>query len=191
MGRPRGDGIAPPAVSGGVDLMSRPEGEGIRQPRRTGQRFRWPFAIGIVAAVVAGALVVGIALNVAAPPVGQASASASPTEGPAASQAPSETPSPASSVAPTSEPTRPVSAGWQEAAMFGGPGVIEQAHSVTRTADGFIAVGTHYDVETMPHAGPVPQEGRVWHSTDGRSWNDVTPSDTFADADLTHVSTIP
>jgi hypothetical protein len=35
----------------------------------------------------------------------------------------------------------------------------------------------------------VPQEGRVWHSTDGRLWEDVTPADTFADAFLNDVFT--
>jgi hypothetical protein len=94
---------------------------------------------------------------------------------------------PAATVEPTpSAPDEPV-AGWEEAATFGAEGTIERAQSLARTSDGLIAVGTHYGVEVMPHSGPVPQEGRVWHSADGRTWEDVTPSDTFADADLTHV----
>ena len=48
-------------------------------------------------------------------------------------------------------------------------------------------MGTWYGVVDMPHSGPVPQEGRVWHSADGRSWEDVTPERTFADAGLSHV----
>ncbi|HEX6474959.1 MAG TPA: hypothetical protein VF114_07740 [Candidatus Limnocylindria bacterium] len=47
-----------------------------------------------------------------------------------------------------------------------------------------IAVGTRYNTTQIPSFGPVPQEGRIWHSTDGVTWDDITPRRTFADASL-------
>jgi hypothetical protein len=88
---------------------------------------------------------------------------------------------------PVPSPTPQPNDGWQEAAAFGAEGTIERAESATQFSGGYLAVGTWYGVADLPHSGPVPQEGRVWRSADGRSWEDVTPAGTFADAGLSHV----
>lgn len=140
--------------------------------------------LGVLAAVGAILLVVFL-LQPGSDPVGEAGPSPAVTPAlPTAEPAPAASPAPPES---TSSPTAEPVAGWQEAAAFGAEGTIERAESAARTSDGFIAVGTWYGVADMPHSGPVPQEGRVWHSADGRSWEDVTPEGTFADAGLSHV----
>src|SRR5688500_1305413 len=77
-------------------------------------------------------------------PAGSASASASPIATGASA-----------SVGPTSSAAIQPASDWQEAAAFGADGTLERAESITRTSDGFIAVGTWYGVADMPHSGPV------------------------------------
>ncbi len=140
--------------------------------------------LGLLAAVAAILLLVFL-LQPGPDPVGEAGPSPSATPA-----SPTAEPTPAASTATpesTPSPTAESVAGWQEAGAFGAEGTIERAESAARTSDGFIAVGTRYGVADMPHSGPVPQEGRVWHSADGRWWTDVTPEGTFADAALSHV----
>jgi hypothetical protein len=70
---------------------------------------------------------------------------------------------------------------------FGEGEAVEFANAVVHGANGFVAVGTHYD-HGLGNFGPrPPHEGRVWVSSDGRSWANVTPPATFANAVLDHV----
>ncbi|HEY6608062.1 MAG TPA: hypothetical protein VI277_02600 [Candidatus Limnocylindria bacterium] len=131
--------------------------------------------------------VVAAALLSACQPAGVATPSPSTAASSSADTTSSASPTAAATIEPTQTATAAPAAGWQEGGSFGAEGTIEHAESAVRTADGFIAVGTWYGVAAMPHSGPVPQEGRVWHSADGRSWEDVTPEATFADAGLRHV----
>ena len=52
-----------------------------------------------------------------------------------------------------------------------------------------MAVGTHYDRPIGVDDILPPHGGRVWSSTNGRSWVDSTPLDTFADAILDYLFT--
>ena len=88
---------------------------------------------------------------------------------------------------PGSSGSSPSPAGWNLAASFGAPGAIETVNDLIAWHGGFVAVGTHFGVPAMEDVGPVPAEGRVWGSADGRSWEDITPPETFADAELSHV----
>lgn len=57
-------------------------------------------------------------------------------------------------------------------------------NDVVTHGDGLIAVGTEYG-HPFPILGPTPpQDGRVWASSDGRSWADQTPAETFDGAGL-------
>ena len=179
--RPESDPTIEPAgaaapTSGAGGSAKPPPSDGPPRPALIG--------LGVVAAIVAVLLAV-LVLQPDPDAVGESSPS--PTITPTS---PNSEPSPTASTAPPeatpSPATEPV-AGWQEGAAFGAEGTIERAESAARTSDGFVAVGTWYGVADMPHSGPVPQEGRVWLSTDGRSWEDVTPEGTFADAGLNHV----
>ena len=172
-----------------MDTSARPVAQeagsgGESKPPRSGPPR--PALIGVGALVAIAAILVAVfLLRPDSDPVGESGLSptvtlASPTVEPTAA---ASTAVPESTPSPTAEPV----AGWQEAAVFGAAGTIERAESAARTSDGFVAVGTWYGVADMPHSGPVPQEGRVWHSADGRSWEDVTPEGTFADAGLSHV----
>ena len=151
---------------------------------RTGPPRPALIGLGVLTAVGAILLVVFL-LQPGSDPVGEAGPSSTVTPGSPTAEPtpPASTAAPESTPSPTAEPV----AGWQEGGSFGAEGTIERAESAARTSDGFIAVGTWYGVAAMPHSGPVPQEGRVWHSADGRSWEDVTPEGTFADAGLSHV----
>ncbi|MDQ2934464.1 MAG: hypothetical protein M3R49_05685 [Chloroflexota bacterium] len=59
---------------------------------------------------------------------------------------------------------------------------------VVRTSREFVVIGTQYE-QPLPNLGPPPpHEGRVWASTDGRTWTDVTPDSTFRNVDLRHLA---
>lgn len=76
---------------------------------------------------------------------------------------------------------------WTEAGVFGNPDGAAVVHDMAVTDAGLVAVGVEYE-QTLPVLGPVsPHDGRVWISTDGDSWEDVTPPGTFANVALEHV----
>lgn len=139
--------------------------------------------LGVVAAIAAILLVVFL-LRPDPDPAVEADASptvtpASPTAKPTAA---ASTAAPESTPSPTAEPV----AGWQGGSIPVSDAGTERVHAVTPMAGGFVAVGINYP-EGPPFLVAVPLEGRVWHSTDGRSWEDATPPDTFADAMLNHI----
>lgn len=147
---------------------------------------RWPLVgIGALAAVAAVlALVVG--LGGTRDDVGDASPSpsAAATERPEPSASASAAPASASA-APSVEASEPPpsspSAGlsWAETASFPIEGGASTVNAVVPHDGGLIAVGAAYD-EPLPILGPTPpHEGRVWVSTDGTAWEDVTPTGTF------------
>jgi hypothetical protein len=119
---------------------------------------------------------------------------ATPTMAPASPNDPAPTDDGSSPTAPPSVTSLPPSPSpppdWTEAASFGGDG-IEAARDVVDTPFGLIAVGVHHPGTSLPVFGPVPQEGRVWHSDDGHDWADVTPAQTFANASLHTVVSLP
>jgi hypothetical protein len=74
--------------------------------------------------------------------------------------------------------------GWVEVASFGSGDTIETVHDVVVAPFGVLAAGVHLPGRSLPVFGPTGQEGRIWLSSDGRTWDDVTPSGTFADASV-------
>jgi hypothetical protein len=161
---------------------------------------------GAVAAAAAGAVVVGavlgvVLLNRGDGPVGagspspsdsaigspasspQASATASPASQPASpTEAPSVPPAPAGS---------PVGLHWRETAIFSDAAGPAMVHDVANGGSGLVAVGVQY-LEALPNVGPTPQHvGRIWRSTDARSWEAVPPADMFANVTLEHVIVRP
>jgi hypothetical protein len=75
--------------------------------------------------------------------------------------------------------------GWVEVASFGADDSIDAVHDVVRAPFGILAAGVHVERRDLPVFGPLPQQGQVWLSSNGRSWEDVTPSDgAFADASI-------
>jgi hypothetical protein len=59
---------------------------------------------------------------------------------------------------------------------------------MTAWRDGLIAVGTSYEDTAFGPFGPrPPRDGRIWESTDGTAWQDVTPPNAFAAAGLDSV----
>lgn len=124
------------------------------------------------------------------------SASVQPGASTAASTGPSErsdapAASPKASAAPTDAAEIGLAEGWVEAASFGSDTSIDSVLDVTEAPFGYIAVGVSIGMRELPVFGPVPQEGRVWRSDDGRSWQDVTPQGTFGDMMLTSVVARP
>jgi hypothetical protein len=74
--------------------------------------------------------------------------------------------------------------GWTEIASFGADGTIERVNDVVEAPFGFLAGGVHIRARNLNVSGELPQEGRIWQSSDGSSWEDVTPPGTFADASV-------
>jgi hypothetical protein len=146
--------------------------------------------VGALGVVAAGILAL-VLINAPRDDAGEASpspmASTSASSPPASSVAPSE--ASRSAAVGTATPAPSPVAGWAEAGMFGGNGTVDTVRSMTASPSGFIAVGTRYEADTMPIFGVVPHSGHVWHSVDGSSWEDTTPSGTFADTDLRYVYT--
>ena len=119
-----------------------------------------------------------------------ASVGASVSAVPVVTPSPSAVPSP-SEAAPTAAPPPPEPADWSEVAAFGASGAITRVEDIEVAPFGLIAVGVEYGVAEMPVFGPVPRNGRVWLSADGRTWEDVTPQGTFADSDIYQVVALP
>lgn len=139
-------------------------------------------AIGIGAAaltIVVVAVIAVVLLSRPADPV--ADGATGQTAGSSAATSPTASaPESPPSAEPTSSATVERVAGWHGGPISGPDGSTDRALSVTRGADGFVAVGVHFP-DGPPYLAAVPQEGRVWLSPDGRTWEDVTPPDTFAD----------
>ena len=74
--------------------------------------------------------------------------------------------------------------GWLEVATFGAGDSIEAVHDVVVAPFGVLAAGVHLPGRSLSVFGPTGQEGRIWLSSDGRIWEDVTPSGAFADASV-------
>ena len=119
----------------------------------------------------------------------------------------SGSPAPSASVSPSSAETVTSSAGavtpspsasaqgpaaipetWTETAVYSEPGKRYVLGDLMAWSDGIVAVGTLYEDENRNVFGPPPpRSGRVWRSTDGTDWTDVTPVGTFADFELAHL----
>lgn len=146
---------------------------------------RWPLigvgALAAVAAVLALALLLGGPRDDIgdASPSPSATATAIPEPSAPASAAP-----PSASAAPSVQASEPPasptgSLSWGEAASFPVDGGASLVNAVVAYDGGLVAVGVAYD-EPLPILGPTPpHEGRVWASSDGSAWEDVTPAGTF------------
>lgn len=138
------------------------------------RRRRLPLLLGIAgAAVAAGALLAFVLVNPSDPPVGEASATASPSATPAASATPTEEPTPSATaasssptpIAPATATPSPIPSGaadlaWSETDRLAG--VIQD---ILWNGDQWIAVGW--------------ADGRAaaWNSTDGMAWQASSPID--------------
>ena len=100
------------------------------------------------------------------------------------SQSLEPSPTPTSTVVPPSE-------GWVEAASFGADGTIETVNDVVEAPFGLLAAGVHIRTRNLNVFGELPQEGRIWLSSDGTSWEDVTPDGVFADASVNRLVVLP
>ncbi len=150
----------------------------------------WVLAIGGAAVAAAGLFLAATFLNLPSAPAGQSSSSPTPTLVPSPATSPEGFTSP-----PTASPTGsyPAAASdfrW-DLSVLGVPNGSAFAYDVAEVASGLVAVGVQYE-QPMPNLGPPPQhEGRVWHSTGGRSWEDVTPPDFFGRVSLQSVFSRP
>jgi hypothetical protein len=170
---------------------------GVDAPLRGGTP-RWPLiGVGVLAAAAA-VLAVAVLLGgqrgntgdatPSAVPTPTASAAASDDSAPSASAGPIESTGPTQTAAPTSSPPEPtVELRWSETASFGATEAQTSVLDVVRSDAGLVAVGVAYESQ-LPILGPTPpHEGRVWVSTDGVAWSDVTPESTFANAEPRHL----
>lgn len=138
-------------------------------------RNSWLLAVPLgFAAVVGVALLANSAVQTPAPSISQVATSS--TVPPTTERPPSATPAPR----PTSPPSATLDLGWRETAAFSVPGAgFEEVNDAAAWSHGIIAVGTRY-ARPIPHSGILPTHaGRIWLSTDGRLWEDVTPGQTF------------
>jgi hypothetical protein len=167
-----------------------------------------PLTIGLFAfvgllVVIAAAMVFGIlrdgrgtggAPSESAMASETASASAAPSLEPSAGTgSPTPQPSDAPSPSPTDgTPPGSLADGWVEVGSFGADDGIEAVHDVVEAPFGLLAAGVHIETRQLPVFGPLPQVGRIWHSVDGRSWEDVTPpGGTFADSSVYQLVALP
>lgn len=98
--------------------------------------------------------------------------------------------SPTPLVSATPEATLdPELSGWINTATFGQPGGWEDAHSVARGRDNFVALGVRW--EPINEVGYGPARQRVWISPDGRSWAEVDLAPEFEAARLVDVVPTP
>ena len=158
-----------------------------------------PVALGLlglvaVLTVVAGVLAVGLMRGLLPTGAGPSDtpsptllSSETPTPTPLSSRAASPTATATEETVPTPTPLSDVglAEGWVEVGSFGGEGTIDAVHDVVRAPFGLLAAGVHIDTRNLPVFGPLPQHGRIWLSSDGRSWEDVTPEGgTFAESSV-------
>ncbi|MDQ3689191.1 MAG: hypothetical protein M3406_03990, partial [Chloroflexota bacterium] len=106
------------------------------------------------------------------------------------------TPSPAPSAPARPIPSTPASEqspaeGWVEVASFGSADTIETVHDVAAAPFGLLAAGVHLSTRSLAVFDPLAAESRIWLSDDARSWKDVTPPDTFADASIDRLVVLP
>jgi hypothetical protein len=164
---------------------------------------RWPLVgVGVLAAAAA-ILAVAVMLGGVRNNTGEASPSPSPSAGASGSPAAaasasatvdaapaSETPSPTVAVTP-SPPSPTTDLAWTETASFPMEGGASAVSAVARHDTGLIAIGVAYD-EPLPILGPPPpHDGRVWLSSDGTDWEDITPAGTFENTALRFVQATP
>jgi hypothetical protein len=96
----------------------------------------------------------------------------SPTPSASPSPSASESPSVSPSVQPSATDSGP--AAWEETGSFNDTGGFSLVIDFARSDDVVVAVGTQY-VAPLPNFGlPPDHSGRVWISTDGTEWEDVT-----------------
>jgi hypothetical protein len=161
-----------------VDPQSRLDSHRER-PRRPG----WPIVLVVVLVAVVIGVVSAVLLSQRPPPDGAASNSATP------SASASATPSASVDAEPTTsaDPTPGTDLTWTTAGTFGNDAGLSRVADVAVSDGGLVAVGVQLD-GYPPVLGPSPAHtGRVWSSTDGRSWEDVTPADTFDNVALGHL----
>jgi hypothetical protein len=77
--------------------------------------------------------------------------------------------------------------GWREVGSFGAPNVIEHVTAVAFGADQFVAVGNRYPTSIVADEGGPPDEGLVWLSPNGESWEPLPSQATFEHAALISV----
>jgi hypothetical protein len=151
------------------------------RPRRPG----WPIVLVVGLAAVVIGVVFAVLLSQRPPPDGAASNSAT------LSASASATPSASVDAEPTpttsADPTAATDLTWTTAGTFGNDAGLSRVADVAATDGGLVAVGVQLD-GYPPVLGPSPaHDGRVWSSTDGRLWEDVTPVDTFENVALGHL----
>lgn len=156
---------------------------------------RWPM-IGVGAlAAVAAVLALAVLLGGAQDDIGDASPSPTASAGVTATAQPtpevSEEPAPetaAPSIAATPSPPSPTAdLAWTETAAFPASGGASAVTALVGSSVGLVAVGVAYE-EPLPILGPTPpHEGRVWLSSDGVEWEDVTPEGTFDNVALRYL----
>jgi hypothetical protein len=106
-----------------------------------------------------------------------------PTPSPSATAAASPSPSPGEGGGPAD--------GWVEVGSFGNDEGIDAVHAVVEAPFGLLAAGVHIRARNLNVFGELPWEGRTWLSSDGTSWEDVTPAGTFADASVDRLVVLP
>ncbi len=145
-------------------------------------------AVIIVSGMIGGRSIGGDVAT-PSPSVAAASDSAAPSAEPTADPvSPTPLPSPSQSATPAGGP---LAEGWVEVGSFGSDGSIEVVHDVVQAPFGLLAAGVRIGTQQLPVFGPLPQEGRIWMSSDGLSWEDVTPSGPFADSSVYDLVALP
>lgn len=156
---------------------------------------RWPLigvgALAAVAAVLAMIFLLGGPrenIGDASPsPTASAGVTATAQPTPEVSEEPTaETAAP--SIAATPSPPNPTAdLAWTETGAFPTSGGASAVTALVRADVGLVAVGVAYE-EPLPILGPPPpHESRVWLSSDGVEWEDVTPEGTFDNVALRYL----
>jgi hypothetical protein len=150
----------------------------------------WPAALGTGTAVLAGALVALFLINQPEGRVGESipSASASASASTVPSREPSErSPAAASATVEPTEGAPSAELGVSRIASFVGDGGPSMVEDIVRTESGLVAIGISYR-GALPNVGPTPlHRARIWISSDGRSWTDVTLGDAFDNVSLDEI----
>lgn len=151
-----------------------------------------PGRAGALATLVVVALSACAGAGSTTTPIGSAT-SATPGAAPTADE-PTQTPvaSEPARPSPSKPPTgQTLGEGWVEVGSFGGDATIEAVHDVVAAPFGLLAAGVHYPTRALGVFDPLAADGRIWLSTDGMSWADVTPAETFVDASIRQLVELP